>query len=282
MPPGRPHGGGTVRRLFLLVLPITGLALMAISRYSVPPATAISPTPTPAATAPTSLPARFTGALTLFGKKASGSVTVTAYVASTACGSAPAKSGIYAVNVTAAPDLPGCGQPGSTVTFKVGDYWANETGTWRMGEPQTLDLSGPKITTVALTQGCGNQVTMTFSNKTPIKSIRAAVDPPANLAAIWKWNAKAGRWDGDFPGAPDSVNTLKTVDRLDTVWICAGSAAALVQPALDFQPNGPTGLRVEGDSFPVRPLPYHVAPLARNRSNQAMVRRHASRATSAL
>ncbi len=204
-----------------------------------------TPSPSPTATAtptatgtprpPTMLPARFSGTLTLFGKKASGSVTLSAYVGNTVCGTTTVKSGVYAVNVTAALDLPGCGQLGTPVAFKVGDYWANETGTWKMGEPQTIDLTGPRMTNLALTPGCNNQVTITFSNKTPTKTLRAAVDPTASLTGIWKWNAKAGQWDGDFPGAPDSVNTLKTVDRLDTLWICVSAPAALAQPSAELQ-----------------------------------------------
>ena len=37
-----------------------------------------------------------------------------------------------------------------------------------------------------------------------------------------------------LPSAPESVNTLKTLDRLDTIWICTTGAASLAQPAVDF------------------------------------------------
>jgi hypothetical protein len=145
------------------------------------------------------------------------------------------KSGVYAVNVKAQQDAPGCGAAGSTVWFKLGDYWANETGPWIQGQPQTLNLTGPKMDTEALVAGCGNQLTVSYANKTPVKTFRAAIEPASELLAIWKWNGKTGEWDGDFAGAPESVNTLKTLDRLDVVWVCTGNGASLVQPALDFQ-----------------------------------------------
>lgn len=129
--------------------------------------------------------------------------------------------------------MPGCGGPGATVTFKVGDYWANETGLWQAGQPQSLELTGPRMRMTTLVQGCGNQATITFTNKTAIKALRAAIEPEATLAGIWKWNAKVGQWDGNFPNAPDALNTLKTIDRLDVIWICATGSANLTQPAID-------------------------------------------------
>jgi hypothetical protein len=162
-------------------------------------------------------------------------VTVNAYIGSTRCGSGAVKSGVYGINVVAVQDQPGCGTPGATVTFKVGDYWMNETGTWTTGIPQSINLTGPKMTTLNLAQGCGNQVVITYANKTPVKTFRDAVSPAANLTGIWRWNAKNKVWDGDFPSAPESVNTLKTLDRLDTIWVCTSGPATLTQPAVDFQ-----------------------------------------------
>ncbi len=225
-----------MRRFALITAPVIATLLLtglAGSRASAQMGTA-TPTPTAVATTPPQLPGRFTGTLLLFGKKPSGNGAVTAYIGAIPCGSAMVKSGLYAVNVPAAANLAGCGAVGATVTFKIGDYWATETGTWEVGVPQTLDLTGPKMQTLALVQGCTNNVTLTFSNKTPIKTLRAAIEPATSLTAVWKWNAKLGQWDGDFPSAPDAVNTLKTVDRLDTVWICVSSPANLVEPAVAF------------------------------------------------
>lgn len=205
------------------------------SSSGVAPALAQQASPTPTATAMPQLPARFQGTVMMWGKKPSGSLTVTAYVGSVACGSGSVKSGVYAVNVKAAQDAAGCGTSGSPVWFKLGDYWASEAGSWTQGQPQALNLTGPKMKADPLVAGCGNQVVITFTNKTPVKTIRTAVEPAAELLAIWKWNGKAGQWEGDFAGAPDSVNTLKTLDRLDSVWICVNNAATLTQPALDFQ-----------------------------------------------
>jgi hypothetical protein len=192
-------------------------------------------TATPTATAMPQLPARFQGTVLLWGKKPSGSLTVTAYIGTTACGSGTVKSGVYSINVKAAQDAAGCGTSGAAVWFKLGDYWASEAGTWVQGQPQALNLTGPKMKNDPLVAGCGNQLVITFANKTPVKTVRAAVEPAGELLAIWKWNGKTGQWEGDFAGAPDSVNTLKTLNRLDSVWICVSSAATLAQPALDFQ-----------------------------------------------
>ena len=207
-----------------------------IARAATPTPTATrtpTATPTPAATPPSSLPARFQGSITLFGKKASGSPTLTAYIGNVACGSTKLRAGAFAVNVPAAADMPGCGTVGSAVSFKIGDYWAVETGSWAVGVPQTVDLTGPKNRTDALAQGC-NQAVVTFEDKTPVKTLRGAVAPAASLVAVWRWNSTTSMWEGDFPGAPDAVNTLKALNRLDTLWMCVSEAATLTQPALDF------------------------------------------------
>lgn len=198
-----------------------------------PPPVIITPTRTPTPTPAGALPGRFQGSLTMWGKKPAGSLTVTAYIDGIACGSAPVRSGAYGITVKREQDLPGCGRQDAPVRFKVGDYWLNEGGRWNSGIPQSVDLTGPKVVRTPMAPGCTTQLTLTFSDKTPIKSVRAAVQPAEALVAIWRWNGAAARWDADFPTAPDALNTLKTVDRLDVVWVCASAIATIDQPALD-------------------------------------------------
>jgi hypothetical protein len=236
--PASHQRGDPVRRLLLTAIPTIAatFALALITAAGTPPAGAATPTatPSPTSTPPPSPPGLFQGTITLFGKKPSGSVSVVAYVSGKECGSGKVGSGGYAVTVKSAAELVGCGTPGATVTFKVGDYWAFETGNWLLGLPQKLDLTGPKTSTTQLGPGCNN-VSLTFANKTPIKTIREALNPPDNLTSIWKWNGKTSTWDGDFPSAPAALNTLKTVDRLDVVWMCVSDDANLQQPATSFQ-----------------------------------------------
>lgn len=223
------------RRTLVGVMAVAALLVVVLGDGSLP-VRAQQPTPTATPTAtPGQLPGRFHGTVLLYGKKPTGTLTVTAYIGATACGSGSVRSGVYAVNVKASQDAAGCGTAGATIWFKLGDYWANETGTWVQGQPQTLNLTAPKMRTDPLVSGCGNQLTVSFANKTPIKTLRTAIEPAEALLAIWKWNGQTGQWEGDFAGAPDSVNTLKTVNRLDVIWICTGGSAAILQPALDFQ-----------------------------------------------
>jgi hypothetical protein len=232
------HRGGTIVRRWILLALLAGAGITfgaLLFGGGAAPVLAQQATPTPTPPPIPQLPARFQGTVMMWGKKPSGSLTVTAYIGATACGSGSVKSGIYAVNVEAVQDAAGCGTAGAPVWFKLGDYWATEPGTWTQGQPQTLNLTGPKMEAEPLVAGCGNQMVITFSNKTPVKTIRTAVEPAAELLAIWKWNGKAGQWEGDFLGAPDSVNTLKSLDRLDSVWICVNNASTFTQPAIDFQ-----------------------------------------------
>jgi hypothetical protein len=56
------------------------------------------------------------------------------------------------------------------------------------------------------------------------------MDDASTLLAIWKWNGT--QWDGYVPTGPAALNTLKSVNFLDVVWICTSATATLNQPSI--------------------------------------------------
>lgn len=87
--------------------------------------------------------------------------------------------------------------------------------------------SGPSEN-VSLVQGCNN-VTLTWPAGTATGAIAAAVAPAATLTGIWRYDARQGRFLGFAPQAPE-VSDLQTVNRLDAVFICVGTAGILTRP----------------------------------------------------
>jgi len=192
-----------------------------------------------AATAPHSAarpaPSHFSGAVSVFGRNPTAAAGVRAFIGATECGSGAIK-GTYALNALAAQDKAGCGADGAVVKFAVGDYWANETAPWSAGAFQDLDLSAPRLQSLALTPGCNEDIKSTFANKTTIADLVQMVQPPENLQAIWK---RAGKeWQSYFPDGQDGDNTLKTIDRGEPITICVGDSAALSLPIPAPAPAG--------------------------------------------
>lgn len=226
-----------MRRLIAFALIGTVVPLFLIAGPGGRPAPAGAATPTPTGTPtgtptpPNSLPARFTGKITMSaGLKLPSKATLGVYTAGAVkCAEGAVSSAAYAANVPAKLDKTGCPAPGETVYFKLGDYWAEQQGTWQAGFPVQLDLTFPKMATTALSGACAS-VAVTFSTGTPIKAIADSIQPNDKLAAIWKWNGK--EWDGYFPSAPAALSTLKTLSFLDVVWICDTAPVNLVQPSL--------------------------------------------------
>jgi hypothetical protein len=184
------------------------------------------------------LPARFTGKLQFVAGTKPGngsSSTIEAYGPTLAlCGKETVRGDVYGVNVDSGSARPGCPMNGQPVYFKLGDYWAKERGQWSPGFPIALDLTFPKLTTETVPAGCGVYV-LTFSNGTAIETVLAnlqPLEPGSTVAAIWFWNAPRAQWQGYFPDGPASLNTLKTVNRLDTVWICVTGPTQLSRPSL--------------------------------------------------
>ncbi len=217
------------RHALIILAAATLLALTAIltDGSASPPSVAAQP-----------LPARFTGKIQFVAGTKPGngsSSTIEAYGPTLAlCGKETVRGDVYGVNVDSGSARAGCPLNGQPVYFKLGDYWARERGQWAPGFPIALDLTFPKLTTETIPAGCGVYV-LTFSNGTSIETVLAnlqPLDPGSTVAAIWFWNAPKAQWQGYFPDGPASLNTLKTVNRLDTIWICVTGPTQLSRPSL--------------------------------------------------
>lgn len=87
-------------------------------------------------------PNRFYGTLTVNGQPAPAGTTVTAIIGELVCGSrTTTEPGRYQIDVISSRERPGCGLPNATVTFRVGDAPAAETGTWAAGQFTRLNLT---------------------------------------------------------------------------------------------------------------------------------------------
>jgi hypothetical protein len=219
-----------MRRHVLLIL----AAFAALPLATVPTGGPIS-APTAAAQP---LPARFTGKIQFVAgiKPRNGaSSTIEAYGPTlTLCGKEAVRGNVYGVNVDSGSTRGGCPLSGQPVYFKLGDYWAQERGQWSPGFPISLDLTFPKMITETIPSGC-NAYVLTFSNGTSIETVLAnlqPLDPGSTVAAIWRWNGPKAQWQGYFPDSPAALSTLKTVNRLDTVWICVTGPTQLSRPSL--------------------------------------------------
>jgi hypothetical protein len=91
---------------------------------------------------------RFIGSVTIDGMRASTAPVVEAFVGGKNCGAPigvlPPDVGVSIYHIAVAPAelIPGCGVPGSTVTFKVNGRSANETASWHpAGNPLAEGLS---------------------------------------------------------------------------------------------------------------------------------------------
>lgn len=217
------------RHILFILTAFTALALAAVlARGPInPPLVVAQP-----------LPARFTGKIQFVAgiKPSNGATnTIEAFGPTLiSCGRETVRGNTYGVNVSSGNAVPGCPINGQPVYFKLGDYWAQERGQWAPGFPISLDLTFPKMTTETIPSGCGAYV-LTFSNGTPTETVLAnlqPLDPGSTIAAIWFWNASRAQWQGFFPDGPAAFNTLKTVNRLDTVWICVTGPTQLSRPSL--------------------------------------------------
>jgi len=132
------------RAAAILILALV-CALGAASAFATAPHTDQIPSP----------PATFAGSI----NDASGDVpageTVEAYVGDTLCsnggktektGEGNARVTVYAVDVDSAQQTPGCGTEGATVTFKIGDRTAEQTGKWETGSLIHLDFTFGDVT----------------------------------------------------------------------------------------------------------------------------------------
>ena len=121
------------------------------------------------AQSPPSPPSRFVGSVRVDGANATSGTTIEARIGSTTCGATTVfTAGSEARYALDSPALepsqsPNCGTDGSVVTFYVGGRQANETGTWRNYQLNTVNLT---VTT---------QTTPTTPGATPTRTPAAPV-----------------------------------------------------------------------------------------------------------
>jgi hypothetical protein len=88
--------------------------------------------------------------------------------------------------------------------------------------------------TVQLFVGCNN-VSLTWPSGTTTETVAAAVAPAGALVAIWRFEAAQTRFLGFSPQFPQASD-LRTVNRLDAVFLCVNAAGTLGRPALGDGP----------------------------------------------
>lgn len=127
----------------LLMTAALGLSLLAVSAAS--------------AESPPNPPSRFVGNVTVNGAPATAGTTIEARIGSTTCGTTSVfiASG-EARYVVDSPALdpgatPNCGTDGAVVTFYVGGQKANETGSWKNYQLNTVNLTVTPATAVPST-----------------------------------------------------------------------------------------------------------------------------------
>lgn len=94
-----------------------------------------------------------------------------------------------------------------------------------------------QVEQVALVVGCNN-ISLTWPNGTAATEVAAAVAPAAALVAIWRFDAVARRFLGFSPQFPQ-VSDLRTLNRLDAVFLCVRADATLTRPALGVAAPAP-------------------------------------------
>lgn len=112
---------------------------------------------TVSAESPPSPPARFVGSVMVDGTAAASGTLIELRIGSTTCGAttvfAAGGEARYAVDSPALDPgaTPNCGVEGATVTFYIGGKKANETGSWKNYELNTVNLTytTPTVTATA-------------------------------------------------------------------------------------------------------------------------------------
>ena len=142
-------------RLFLITAAL-GLSLVAVSAAS--------------AESPPNPPSRFVGNVTVNGAPATAGTTIEARIGTTTCGT----SSVFIASgearyVVDSPALdpganPNCGTDGAVVTFYVGGQKANESGSWKNYQLNTVNLTVTPATAVPSTTAT---VTVTGTPRPP-------------------------------------------------------------------------------------------------------------------
>lgn len=159
---------------------------------------------------------------------------VRALVGETVCGTAnvlplgASPVGFYLVSVASGGEKAGCGQPGSTVRFLLLSGQvdpgtpAEQTGTWRAGENQRLDLVASTATLGRflgeLPSGRGlGLVRWVGAAGTPVRDALATLGRPVRQAYLWDVDLQ--RYRVFIPNAPAAAQTFTIVDTDDLVFV---------------------------------------------------------------
>jgi PKD repeat protein len=110
------------------------------------------------------------------------------------------------------------------VTLTVTDRNSGRSGM----DTTTVTIGSPASATVMLLRGCNN-VTVTWPNGTPIRTIADAIVPTPPAVTIWRYDASTRRFQGYNPAAA-TASDLSAVNRLDSVFICVMNAATFSRP----------------------------------------------------
>ena len=199
-------------------------------------------------------PTRFYGTLTIDGAPAPAGTMVRAFVGDKDCTNArepfTVPAGSYAVEVGHTTQTPGCGEIGTTVTFRVGTRTANERGTFETGSFQLLNLTvsgtgavfaSPTPTATPTPAPTASPTPVTPPPPAAITTARLDLGSPclpvtdqprcdANRLALWTgqqaaWEAEMARRGQPTPSA-DDLFTLTYEYR-----IAAGDPAAIASIA---------------------------------------------------
>lgn len=142
-------------------------------------------------------PHRFFGKATLNGGPAPVGTRVEAFIAGTSCGAGQTTSGgSYVVDVNGVMAAPGCGTPRATVTFTIAGLPAAQTGTFRDGGFEQLDL-----TAVGVVNGL-TIAALNLQEERPCIPEQGQRSCDAARDALW--NGKADAWAARGVTDPDA------------------------------------------------------------------------------
>src|SRR5579884_3153643 len=142
-------------------------------------------------------PHRFFGKVTLNGGPPPVGTRVEAFIAGKLCGSGQTTTGgTYVVDVDNATRTPGCGTRGATITFTIAGLTAAQTGTFRDGGFEQLDLSASGV------PGGFTTAALNLAEERPCIPEPGQARCDATRDALW--NGKADAWAARGVTDPDA------------------------------------------------------------------------------
>jgi hypothetical protein len=90
-----------------------------------------------------------------------------------------------------------------------------------------IALSAGGTQDITLATGC-SMVASTFADGTPAATLAAAI-APATSVVVYRYDATTGHY-ASYSNATGGTDAL-TLNHLDAIWVCVGTAATLTEPA---------------------------------------------------